>query len=82
MNLIAHKGHAMEHLSSLSPLWNASRDDLRTCRAARASHQKLERELATYTTAAEQNEINAILDRADPDAAAEIRAIVNRVRLA
>jgi hypothetical protein len=82
MNLIAQKGQAMENRTSLSPLWNAARDDLRTRRASRASRQTLKRELASYTTPTEQNELNAILDRADPDAAAEIRRIVQRGRVA
>ena len=68
----------MEHRTLLSPLWTAARDDLRTRRASRASRQTLKRELASYTTPSEQNELNAILDRADPDAAAEIRRIIHR----
>jgi hypothetical protein len=72
----------MEHRTSLSPLWNAARDDLRTRRAARASKRALARELASYTTRAERDELNAILDRADPDAAAEVRRIVRRSRVA
>ena len=72
----------MEHRISLSPLLAATRDDLRTRRASRASRRTLERELASYTSQAEQNELNAILDRADPEAAAEIRSIVWRNRVA
>jgi hypothetical protein len=72
----------MEHRISLSPLWDAACDDLRTRRASRASRKTLERELASYTTPAEQNEFDAILERADPDAAAEIRRIIHRSRVA
>jgi hypothetical protein len=82
MNLITPKRHAMEHRTSLSPLWNAARDDLRARRASRASQRTLRRELASYTTPAEQHELNAILNRADPDAAAEIRRIIHRGRVA
>ena len=82
LNLIAQKGPAMEHRTLLSPLWTAARDDLRTRRASRASRETLERELASYSTPAEQNELNAILDRADPDAAAEIRSMIHRSRVA
>jgi hypothetical protein len=82
MNLIAQKRHTMEHRTSLSPLWNAARDDLRNRRASRASRETLERELASYTTPADKHELNAILDRADPDAAAEIRRIIHRSRVA
>lgn len=72
----------MEHRTSLSPLWTAARDDLRTRRALHASRKTLERELASYSTPAEQNELDAILDRADPDAAAEIRRMIHRSRVA
>jgi hypothetical protein len=82
MNLIAQKEHAREHRTSLSQLWTAARDDLSNRRASRASRKTLERELASYSTPAEQNELNAILDRADPHAAAEIRPIMRRSRVA
>lgn len=72
----------MEHRISLSPLWAATRDDLRSRRASRASRMALECELASYTSHAEQNELDAILDRADPAAAAEIRSIIQRNRVA
>jgi hypothetical protein len=72
----------MEHRTSLSPLWTVARDHLSTRRASRASRGTLERELASYSTPAEQNELNAILDRADPDAAAEIRSMIHRSRVA
>jgi len=82
MNLIAQQGPKMDHRISLSPLWSAVRDDLRTRRASRAYGKTLERELASYSTPAEQNELNAILERADPDAAADIRRIIHRGRVA
>jgi RNA polymerase-interacting CarD/CdnL/TRCF family regulator len=69
----------MEHLISLSPRWAAARDDLRNRRALRAARENLARELATYVTPADQNELDAILDRADPDAADEIRSMIRRV---
>jgi hypothetical protein len=72
----------MEHRNSLSPLWTAARDELRTRRAARASRMTLERELASFTTPAEQNELDAILERYPADQVAEIRQIVNRLRAA
>jgi hypothetical protein len=82
VNLIALKGPAMEHRITLSPLWAAARDDLRTRRASRAARKTLERELASYATPADQNELDAILEHADPDAAAEIRRIIDRNRVA
>ena len=86
MNLIVQKRPAMEHRTSLSmehrtslsQLWTAARDDLSNRRASRASRKTLERELASYSTPAEQNELNAILDRANPDAAAKIRPMIHR----
>jgi len=65
----------MEHRISLSPLLTATRDDLRSRRASRATRKVLEHELASYTSQAEQIELNAILDRAEPEAAAQIRSI-------
>jgi hypothetical protein len=67
----------MQHRTLLSPRWAAARDDLSTRRAARASRRTLERELASFSTPAEQAELDAILDRADPDAADEIRHIIS-----
>ena len=72
----------MPHRISLSPLLTATRDDLRSRRASRASHKAMARELASYTSPADQIELDAILDRADPDAAAEIRSIIWRNRVA
>jgi uncharacterized membrane protein YccC len=72
----------MEHRNSLSPLWAAARDELRTRRAVRASRKILERQLASYTTPAEQNELDAILERYPADEVAEIRKIINRRRVA
>jgi hypothetical protein len=72
----------MEHRNSLSPLLAAARDELRTRRAERASRKTLERVLASYTTPAEQNELDAILERYPADKVAEIRQIINRRRAA
>ncbi len=82
MNLPTQEDHKTEHGASLSLRWAATRDDLLARRAARASDKTLVRELASYTTPAEQLELDAILERAEPEAAAEIRAIVQRSRVA
>jgi len=82
MNLIAQEQPTLEHRTSLSLLWHATRDDFRTRRASRASRETLERELASYNTPAERHELNAILHRAHPDSAAEIRRFIQRVRVA
>jgi hypothetical protein len=68
----------MQHRTPLSPRWAAARDDLSARREARASHKILERELASFTTSAEVHELHAILDRADPRAADEIRSMIHR----
>jgi hypothetical protein len=44
--------------------------------AARAAQKQLERELATYTTAADLNDLDAILDRHSEEHAVRIRRIV------
>ena len=72
----------MQHRINLSPLLAATRDDLRARRTARASRRALMRELASYTTPAEHLELDAILDRADPAAAAQIRSLIHRSRVA
>ena len=68
----------MAHRISLSPILAAARDDLRSRRASRAARMTLVRELASYSTPAEQIELDAILDRADPEAADEIRPMIHR----
>jgi len=72
----------MEHRTLLSPRWAAARDDLSARRAARASRRTLERELASFSTPDDQSELDAILDRAAPEAADEIRHILDRSHVA
>jgi hypothetical protein len=78
VKLIAQKGPAMAHRISLSPILATARDDLRSRRASRTARMTLARELASYSTPAEQIELDAILDRADPEAADEIRHLIHR----
>jgi len=78
----AQNGPAMQNRTSLSPLWAGARNELRTRRAARAARKTLERELASYTTPAEQTELDAILERYAAEEVAEIRQIINRRRVA
>ena len=68
----------MSHRISFSPILAAARDDLRSRRASRAARMTLVRELASYSTPADQIELDAILDRADPDAADEVRQLIHR----
>lgn len=58
-----------------------ARDDLRRRRAARAAHRTLERELATYTTPAEVDDLLAAMRGHDDNAEnEEIRTILTRRR--
>ena len=78
VNLTAQKGPAMAHRISLSTILADARDGLRSSRASRAARMTLVRELAGYSTPAEQIEMDAILDSADPDAADQIRDMIQR----
>lgn len=48
--------------------------------AARAAQKELEKELSAYTSAADQNDLDAILDRHSDEQAASIRRIVTAQR--
>ena len=76
--LIVRKGPTMEHHTLSSPRWAAALDDLSAHREARAAREILERELASFTTSADQHELDAILDRADPQAADNVRSLIHR----
>jgi len=71
----------MEHRNP-SSRWAAARDEFRTRRDARAARKAMGRELASYTSPAERNELDAILDRFPADEVAKIRQMVNRRRVA
>jgi hypothetical protein len=61
---------------SVSPLLAAVRDDLRDARTARATRRSLERELASYRSASDLNDLEAILDRHSAEETADIRRIL------
>jgi hypothetical protein len=61
---------------SPGPLWTSIRDDLRRARAARAARISLERELASYTSPSDLNDLEAILARHSEDETADIRRIL------
>ena len=63
-------------------LWAGVRYEIRARRAERASRKALECDLASYTTPAERNELDAILGRYDEDEIADIRRITDRRRVA
>jgi hypothetical protein len=54
----------------------AIRDELREAREARAARKALERDLASYTTPADLNDLDAILDRHSDEETADIRRIL------
>jgi hypothetical protein len=59
-----------------SPLWASIRDELRDARAARAVRKSLERELASYTSPRDLNDLEAILERYSEDETADIRRVL------
>jgi predicted secreted Zn-dependent protease len=61
---------------SVSPLVAAVRDELREARAARTTRRSLERELESYRSAADLNDLEAILDRHSEEETADIRRIL------
>ena len=54
----------------------AIRDELREAREARATRKALERDLASYTTQADLNDLDAILVRHSDEETADIRRIL------
>jgi hypothetical protein len=62
--------------------WATIREDLRARRNARAARKALEHDIASYTTPAELNELNSILQRHEDTEVADIRRIVDRRRAA
>jgi hypothetical protein len=67
---------------SLGRRWTAIREGVRGARAARASRKSLERELASYTSANDLNDLDAILDRHSEDETADIRRFLASRRAA
>lgn len=61
---------------SLAPLWAAIREEHRRVRAARAARKALERELADYTSAADLDDLHAILGRYSEEETADIRHVL------
>jgi hypothetical protein len=61
---------------SLAPLWASIQDDLRRARAAHAARKSLERELASYTSPRDLDDLEAILDRHSAAETADIRRIL------
>ena len=64
-----------------SPRWSAIRDEVRHARATRAERKSLERDLASYTSQADLNDLGAILDRHSEEETRDIRRILASRRL-
>jgi hypothetical protein len=67
---------------SLGRRWTAIREEVRGTRAARASRKSLQRELASYTSASDLNDLDAILDRYSDHETADIRRFLATRRVA
>jgi hypothetical protein len=75
----------MEHGQSLSTLWTTFRDRFRARRAARASVNALDHQLASYTTPAELDDLAALVElveRAEDVELADYRRIIEERRVA
>jgi hypothetical protein len=59
-------------------LWTALRGQLRHTREAHATRRTLERELASYTSQSDLDDLHAILDRYSDKDTAKIRRILAR----
>jgi hypothetical protein len=60
----------------------AIREEIRDTRDARAARKSLADELATYTSASDLNDLDAILDRYSDEETADIRRILAARRVA
>ena len=67
---------------SPAPLLATIREELRATRKARAARKALERELASYTSLRDLNDLDAILDRHNDQETAAIRRILAARRCA
>jgi hypothetical protein len=61
-----------------APLWHALRVQLHNNRETHTTRKALERELATYTTQSDLDDLHAILDRHTDRETADIRRILAR----
>ena len=67
---------------TLGRRWTALRDELRDSREARAVRRSLAGDPATYTSAGDLNDLDAILDRYSDEETADIRRILASRRVA
>lgn len=62
-------------------LWATVRDAYRERRAARAHLNRIERELATYTTPSDLAELDAMIERSDMGTDMAYTQMIERIRL-
>ena len=62
----------------LTSLWVAARQDLAERRARVAARRRLATEIADYTSEADRNDLNALLDTYPDAQVAELRDLLNR----
>ena len=65
----------------MTSLLTAVREQIRETREARAGRAALERELASYNSASDLNDLHAILDRYNDHETAQIRRILASQRV-
>ena len=63
-------------------IWDQLRDELHHRRQAHDAAKSLERELSSYRTKSDLADIDAIVERYEPETTVEIRRILNRQRAA
>jgi hypothetical protein len=80
-NLILRRANGKRDTHT-QPRWTALRDELRDSREARAARRSLAGDLATYTSASDLNDLDAILDRYSDEETADIRRILASRRVA
>jgi DNA replication protein DnaD len=75
MNITTHRSSTV---SRPRQLLTTVRDELRERRETRAAKRQLQRDLATYSTRAEVDDLMALLHHQDSAQADQIRGILNR----
>jgi hypothetical protein len=61
-----------------APLWSALRAQIQNTREAHVTRKALQREIATFTTQSDLEDLHAILDRYSDHETADIRRILAR----
>jgi hypothetical protein len=74
--------HMQSAVHPIAPLWSAIRTELRETRDARVERKSLERELASYASQDDLDDLDAVLGRYSDAETAEIRRILTAQRRA